>query len=309
MNPTITSNYNGDYVEELMMLAVTSNEIVEGGHIYIEDNIQFKTSITRVRQSNIIQDLAPTPVSQGTQTTDERTITPDPYMVYIEFDPNKYRKIWEKWQPSGEFVFTELSPEVQKQLLELLLTGENGVDNYMGNAILNGNKAVGVAPLNKFDGLITKAKADADVIDVAGFANLTTANIIAKLGDVYNASRVPVRNNKDFKIFMSVTDYEKYTDALIALANKSIDPTQAGPKMFKGKKIVVLTDIPEHTMFATVSNDTRKSNIWLGVRGLVDMSTVKVAQLQANSDLWFFKMKMAADTQIKWGQDFVLYAA
>ena len=161
MNPTIVSNYNGGYVEELMMLAVTSNEIVEGGHIYVEDNIAFKTSITRVRQSNIIQDLAPTPTSQGTQSTDERDLEPDPYMVYIEFDPNKYRKIWEKWQPSGEFVFTELKPEVQKQLLELLLTGENGVDNYMGNAILNGNKAAGVGPLNKFDGLITKALADA----------------------------------------------------------------------------------------------------------------------------------------------------
>lgn len=290
------------------MLAVTENEIVDGGHIYVEDNIQHKRHVPKVRQSSVIQDMAATPTSpQGDHTFSEDTIQPDPYMVYIEFDPNDFRKMWEKWAPRGEFVFTELAPEVQADLLRMLLEGENGVNTYMADAILTGDKTSGIAPLNKFNGLMVKAAGNADVVDVVGAGALTSANIFEKLQDVYDASRIPLRRNPDYKIFMSETDHEKYREALVNLTNKSIDPTQAAPLMFHGKKIVVLTDLAENTMFATQSSPQRKSNIWLGVRGYVDQTTIKVSELQNNSDLWFFKMKMAADTYIKWGQDFVFY--
>lgn len=306
-NPTIVSGFTGDVVEELMTLAVTENEIVDNGHIYVEDNIQQKRSLVRVRQSAIIQDMAATPTSYGGISTNERVLEPDPYMVYMEFDPNEFRKIWEKWAPTGEFVYTQLKPEVQAELLRMLLEGEYGVNTYMASAIINGDIAAGTAPLNKFDGLIVKALADADVVDVAGAAALTSVNIIDKLQDVYDASRIALRRNKDYKIFMSETDHEKYREALVNLSYKSIDPTVAAPLQYHGKQIVVLTDIVENTIFATQSSASRSSNIWLGVRGKVDQTTIKVAEVQNNSDLWFFKMKMAADTQIKWGQDFVLY--
>jgi hypothetical protein len=215
--------------------------------------------------------------------------------------------MWEKWAPTGEFVFTQLSPGLQADFLRMLIEGENGVNTYMASAIINGNIAAGTAPLNKFDGLIVKALADADVVDVAGAAALTSANIIDKLQDVYDASRVPLRRNVDYKIMMSEVDHEKYREALVTLSYKSIDPTMAAPLLYHGKKIVVLTDLPENTIIATQSSASRKSNIWLGVRGKVDQTTIKVDLVQNNSDLWFFKMKMAADTQIKWGQDLVLY--
>jgi hypothetical protein len=310
MNPTINSNFAGDVVEELMTLAVTENEIVEGGHIYIEDNIQYKRNITRVRQSQIIQDMAATPTSHGNISTDERQLEPDPYMVYIEFDPNEFRKLWERWAPTGEFVYTELSGEVQAELLRMLLEGENGVNSYMASAIINGDKGnTAIKPLDKFDGLLKKFAADSDVIDVAAPVALTSGNIIAKLEEVYQAARKPARRNKDWKIFLSEEDHDKYREALVALDYKSIDATQAAPLIYRGKPLVVLTDLPENKMYATYTSPQRSSNLWLGVRGKVDSTTIKVAAVQANSDLWFFKMKMAADTQIKWGQDVVFYNA
>lgn len=311
--PTITSNYWGDVIEELMTLAVTQNEIVEGGHIYTENNIVKRRALVRVRQSNIIQDVAATPTSQGTQSFDERQLQPDDFMVYIEFDPNNYRNIWEKWQPKGDFVFTQLNPQVQAELLRMLLEGEGGVDNYMGNAIINGDKITpAAAPLNKFTGLIKRAQLDPDVISIPAPVALTGGsggNVRDKLELIYQASRIPVRDNPDFKFYMSTVDFDKYRSFLEALPNKSIDPTQDAPKLYHGRKIVVLPQIPENKVFATIGNPKRSSNIWMGVKGVADFSSIKVAQLQANSDLWFFKMKMSADTQIKFGQDLVLYNA
>jgi hypothetical protein len=304
----VTSNFNGDVVEELMMLAVTDNEIVDGGHIYVEDDIQFKRSVPRVRQSEIIQDMAATPTSpKGAHTFDELTLQPDPYLVYIEFDPEDLRKMWQKWAPDGQFVFQELPTQLQTELLKMLLEGENGVNTYMGSAILNGKKVGGVAPFNKFNGIIYKAEQNSDVVDIQTPAELTSSNIIEKMRAVYEASRIPVRNSPDYAIVMSVPDHEKYREALVTLTYKSIDETQAAPEIFRGKKLVVLSDMPENTMFATYIGATRKSNIWLGCHGYADYNTIKVDRVQNNSDLWFFKMKMSADTLIKWGQDFVLY--
>lgn len=309
-NPSITTSFAGDVVEELMMLAVTQNEIVDGGHIYVDDNIAYKRKIKRYRQTNVIQDMAATPASYGSQTLDERTLAPDPFLVYIEFDPNEYRSEWEFLQPKGEFVFSELNPQVQADLLRALLEGEGGVDEYMGTAILQGDKVSGAAPYNKFDGLITKALADADVLDVGSYAALTgggSGNIADKLQAIWDASRVPTRQNPDWKYLMSPVDFEKWRSFLAAKTYKSIDETQEAPKMFHGKEIVPLVGMPENCVIATIARPDRRSNIWMGVRGTVDYTTIKVAPVQNNSDLWFFKMKMSADTQIKFGQDLTLY--
>lgn len=309
MAVSITSNFWGDVVEELMMLAVTGNEVVDGGHIYVSDKIQRKRAIPRVRMDQIIQDLAATPTSQGTFTIDERALDPEDFMVYVEFDPNDFRDMWEFAAPKGEFVFTELNPTIQADLLRALLEGENGVNPYMGQAILQGDMVAGVAPYNKFNGIITRALADADVIDVAGYAALTSSNILDKMQDTFEASRVPTRQAGKYKILMSVTDHEKYREALVNLTYKGIDPTMAAPTKFHGKELVPLVGMPENAMIATIADTTRGSNIWLGVRGIADYSAIKVMPKQNNSDLWFFKMKMNADTQIKFGQDLVLYHA
>lgn len=309
MAVAISSNFWGDVVEELFTLATTGNEVVDGGHIFVSDNIQRKRAIPRVTMSQIIQPMAATPTSQGTFTHNERELDPDPFLVYVEFDPNDYRDMWEFAAPKGEFVFTQLNPKIQAALLKELLEGTNGVNEYMGTAIFQGNKATGTDPYNNFDGLITKAKADADVIDVSNYAALTSSNIFAKLQSIHDATRVPTRRNSKFKYLMSVVDTEKYSEAQKNQSYKGVDVTSEGIMKFHGKDVVPLVGMPENTVIATIADSTRGSNIWMGVRGMADFSAIKVDLVQNNSDLWFFKMKMSCDTQIKFGQDLSLYTA
>ena len=309
MGVTINTNFWGDVVEELMALAVTHNEIVEGGHIFISDKIQKKRALNRITMSNIIQAVAATPTPQGQFTLDERALDPDDFMVYVEFDPGDFREAWEYLAPKGDFVFTELTPKVQAELLRQVIEGANGVNEYMGSAILIGDKTSGTPPFDRFNGIITKAKADADVIDVTGYASLDTSNIAAKLKSIKDQSRVATRRNSKFKMFTSVVDAEKYAEFQKAQVNKGVDVTSGGVMKIDGTPIIPLVGMPENTVFATIADSTRGSNIWLGVKGIADYSTVKVMPVQNNSDLWFFKMKMGADTQIKFGQDFSLYTA
>lgn len=307
MATSITSNFWGDVVEELMVIAVTQNEIVENGGIYVSTDIQKNRAIPRVGMSQIIQPRAATPTPQGNFTFTERVLTPDDFMVYVEFNPNDFRDMWEKWAPSGDFVWTELNPSLQADLLKMLVEGEYGVNRYMGKAILQGDKTAGVAPYERFNGILKRIADDADVNDIAGAVALTSANIQAKLQLVYDASRIPVRDNPLFKYYLSTIDFEKYRESLVTTTYKSIDATQEAPRLYHGKNLFVLSDMPENNVFATLGSADRNSNIWLGVQGQADFSSIKVDITQNNSELWFFKMLMGADTQIKFGQDVVSY--
>jgi len=289
MGVTINSNFWGDVVAELMTMATVGNEVVDLGLVYVSDNIQKRRAIPRMQMSKIIQPLAATPTPLGTFSEDERVLDPDPFMVYVEFDPNDFRDLWEEFAPDGEFVFTELDSAVQTQMLQYLIEGPNGVNEYMGTAILQGSKATGTDPFDRFDGLVTKALADPDVIDVANYAALTTSNIFDKFLDTFNASRIPTRRNSKYKFLCSVKDGETYAQAQKLQNYKGVDVTSEGIMKFNGRPVVPLVGMPDNCIIATIADSTRGSNIWLGSQGMADLKAIKVAPVQNNSDMWFFK--------------------
>lgn len=312
MSFAVTSEFNGGVIDQIFTLLVTRNQTVDGGHVHIENNIFKQRSIPRATSDNLIQDRAPTPTSQGTITYDERVLAPEDIMVYTEFNPNDFRDVWVPFQPQGDFVFSRLAPEVQRVVVELALDGVGGVSPYMGTAIWQGDTGGGAPPLDKFDGLIVKALADGDVIDVPLTGPATEGNIVSYLEDVYNAAPVAVRARETFKIFLSEANKELYWNALMAKQSSDANPfhdiAQMGPLTYKGKRVVALVGCPDDSIVATHSSPGRDSNLYLGLAGpgSNNEEVIKIDRLQANSELWFIKVLWGADTQIKWGQELVL---
>lgn len=303
---SITSNYNGDVIQEIARLAFLGNQTVEGGHIYVSENIKKERSIPRMVTDNLIQDFSAQPITAGTFTVDELQLIPDKYLLYVEYNPDDFRDFWEFGQPTGEFVFSELSPDVQVAMMDEILNGSGGVNVHMGKNIWQGDKSSGTAPDNKFDGLAVKAAANADVIDVTG-TTISAANAIAEIEKVYVAAPSELKENPNGKIFMSTDAWYFYEQAVIALANKGPAPTDELPRRYKGKQIVALEGIPTNDMFYTVGDKSTGSNIWLGLSAVNDATTIKEGPVNNTGDNHFFKMKVAADTQIKWGQRMVYY--
>ena len=301
----VTTNFAGDVVQEVALLAAIQNEAVMGGHIFVSDDIRKQRSLPRMTMDNIIQDRKDTPDSLGTFTNTERTLVPTDFMVYVEFNPNDFRDVWDFMQSTNPFVFAELSPEVQRAVLEEVLMGTNGVSPYMGKNIWQGDTA-GSVPDDKFDGIQKTAQGDADVVDVTG-TTLTAGNIIAEIEKVWDATPVVVRDNPGFKIIFSSKTIDLYYDALIALANKGPAPNQLTDMNYKGRPLIGLFGMPDDVMFATIATNDRDSNIWLGLGWQEDFNQLQMEKLQPNSELWFVKMLMSADTQIKFGEHFVLY--
>lgn len=306
----VTTNFWGDVVDELFSLAVMGNDLVDGGYLYVADGIERKLAVPKITMSDIIQPPAATPTSKGSFAHTEDEIDPDDFLVYIEFDPNDYRQIWDTFRSKGEFLFTTLNPKVQAALLKELMTGNNGLEQYMGLALWQGDKSLAVTNvLSRFDGFRKKALANANVIDVTGYATLDATNIIAKMDSVYLQSREATRLNPNWTLAMNPASFELWGKANRDMQYKGPDWTQEAPRTFRGKEIAVLTGIADNEMYGTFLDSTRGSNFWMGTRGFKDFRAIQVEKLQANSDLWFFKLKMSADTYIKFGEDLAYYHA
>lgn len=309
MGVTFTDNGAvGEVLDNFLMQLTTGFETVEGGHVHVKSGIMKDMTLPRIKATDMFQDRAATPVSKGTMTHTERKLTPSDWMLYFEFNPRDYEAYWKPFQPSKTpLVFRSLAPEVQSAFLEEIL---KYTKNWMEIATWQGDKSTApTGDYRYFDGLITKAVADSDVIDIASPVTLTSANIQSKVAAVYNATPVAVRRSPNYKIFMSDASAELYTDAVHAQANKGNDFTQSAPMLYKGKRIVSLTGLPDNTIFATHSTAGRDSNLFFGVDwDISDMeNALLVDKVANNSEMYFVKGNLKADTQIGWGQESVLY--
>lgn len=306
MGINLTTTYAGEVLDNFLMKLSTGNEIVQGGHIRVLDNIVKKQTLPRFKAEDLFQDRAATPTSKGSMTVDERKLEPQDWMLYTEFNPRDFEDFWMPFAPSGELIFRELTPEVQSAFLEEIAKYS---DNWMGKAILQGDKSTApTGAYRYFDGIITKAAADSDVIDIASPVTLTSGNIESKIKAVYDATPVAVRRHPNYKIFVSDATSELYVDAVHAQTNKGNDFTQSAPLTYKGKNIVSLVGMPDNCIFATHSSAGRDTNLFLGVdwdQNVVD--PLKIDRVAPNSELFFVKALMKADTQIAWGEQAVLY--
>ena len=89
----------------------------------------------------------------------------------------------------AEFVVDYVAEKVASDLEITMFKGDTGTSSY---------------PLNLCDGLVKQLLADSDVIDVAATAStITAANVVGELNRILDAVPAEVRNQPNFKIFVS----------------------------------------------------------------------------------------------------------
>jgi hypothetical protein len=240
--------------------------------------------------------------SKGDFNIDEKTIVPNEFMAYTEFNPRSFENIWRPWQPKGPLVFAELPPHVQNALLAELA---KVVDFELGDYFVNGE--FGAADNQLFNGILTIIENDAEVIKVASPVAITQDNVIAKLKASY--ARVPkaVKKQKNLKCFMSMEDAELYDDALSAQPNKGKNWTEKNPERFKAKPIVALASWPKDVIVWAVGSTSLDTNLWGAVAYSEDDDVIQIDKVTNAGERYFFKMLMKAETQTAFGDEIVLY--
>ncbi len=300
------TTYAGEAAAGFIVKAMTGFETVQGGHIYVKDNIKKKFTIPRFEIDNLIQDPVATPVSAGDVDITGQTLEPKEWLIYMEFNPEDFVDHWSAVELDDTLLDRALPKTAESVIVqEVLKFHAKHLETSIWQSVL-----AGAAPYKYFDGFVKKMTdgvTAGTVIPVGTYAALSASNILAKLAAAVALIPQALQLDPNTKIFVSRATFAFYAAAQKALTYKGVDDTQRGVMLFDGYQVVPLVGVPNNTIIIARGTADLSSNLWMGINSKADENNLKVAQLQANSDLWFIKGKMKADVNFGWGEEVVFY--
>lgn len=275
----------------------------------------------------------------------ERYLEPHDFMVYLEFNPRDFEEYWRPFQPEGELIFRDLDAKVQATMLHLLVdrkdqyigdsiwcSKKGGKDTKLTSDAPETNVALGgdsdAGPMKYFDGFVvrcldnlkansvaagTRTEAQKNEVAtgkviLAGSTAITTGEAVEKaFYAMYRQCPKKLRKNKKLKFVIGWELWDLYDAYLSSKDVKYTENADVNKYRFKGKEIKVIDGIPEQTIALGKFTRDMDSCLWMGVDYATDQESVKVAKLQANSELYFFQMRMKVDVNIVLPSEIVLW--
>ena len=296
---SITSTYAGEFAGEYIAAALLSGTTIENGGITVKPNVKYKEVIKKVAtDANIIKDASCDFTDTGAITLTERILAPEQFQVNLELCKADFVSDWEAAQ-MGYSSFDQLPPKFSDFLIGHVagLVAEKTEQNIWGGS---------TATAGEFDGIVTLATADSDVVDVASPASggVTAANVIAELQKVVDAIPNAVYNKEDLSIYIAPNVAKAYIAAQAALGYANLYNDGKTGMNFQGLPLFIADGLDASYMVAA-----QKSNLYFGTGLLADHNTVKVLDMQDldGSDNVRVVMRYSAGVQYGIGSDIVLY--
>ncbi|MCD8253823.1 MAG: hypothetical protein LUD40_18350 [Phocaeicola dorei] len=339
----LQNGYAGEVLEDLLVYTAQGNDTFREGLIHIKSGIQHKYTLPAIKLGNIIQDNVPTPASvhggkgeggngENEYVFTERYLEPSDFMVYLEFNPRDYEKYWKFSQPQGNLIFRELDPKIQAVMLRLLMDKKN---EYIGNAIWtaarggeNSAKITSPAGCTKiggnkekyFDGVVKRILDNVNATDtetvaggqciISGTTELTDgAAVESALYAMWRKCPKQIRKKTSLAFVIGWDAWDMYDQYISDKQVKYSENTEVNRYRFKGKKVIPLVGIPEHTIVLGEFSTGMDSNLWMGIDYANDMDILKIDRLQANSELYFFQMRLKMDVNIVRPGEIVVHTA
>ena len=306
---SITSTYAGEFAGKYISAALLSANTIDKGGIEVMPNIKYKSTMKKVAtDANVIKNASCDFDATATVTLTERLLQPEEFQVNLQFCKQDFQSDWEAAQ-MGYSAFDKMPPKFSDFIIGHVagLVAEKTENNIWEGVNANAGE---------FDGLVTLALADADVVDVASHAAVTAANVIDKLGSIVDAVPSALYNKEDLHIYVSQNIARAYVRALggfatsIGAAGTDSKGTQwynaGGQLSFDGVKIFVANGLADDTAMCA-----QKSNLYFGTGLLSDMNEVKVldmADLDGSQNVRVI-MRFTSGVQYGIGSDIVLYHA
>ena len=306
---SITSTYAGEFAGKYISAGLLSANTIEKGGIEVMPNIKYKSTMKKVAtDANVIKNASCDFDDTATVTLTERDLQPEEFQVNLEFCKQDFISDWEAAQ-MGFSAYDKLPPKFSDFIIAHVagLVAEKTEQNIWEGVNANAGE---------FDGLVTLALADSDVVDVASHAAVTSSNVIAKLGSIVDAIPSTLYNKEDMHIYVSQNIARAYVRALggfaTSVGSNGTDAkgtqwyTAGGQLSFDGVKIFVANGLNDDTAMAA-----QKSNLYFGTGLLNDMNEVKVldmSDLDGSQNVRVI-MRYTSAVQYGIGSEIVLYHA
>ena len=301
---SITTTYAGEFAGEYISAALLSGVTIDNGGITVKPNVKFKEVIKKLATDGIVKDGTCDFADTSTITLTERIIEPETFQVNLELCKADFRSDWDAIQMGysafdnlpasfADFLISHAQAKVAQKIEQNIWGGVN-------------------ANAGEFDGIVTLATADADVIDVVG-TSITAGNVIDELGKVVDAIPSALYGSEDLHLYVAQNVYRAYVRALGGFAANGVGANGVGGQgtnqamgdlMFDGVKVFVANGLSNNYIVAA-----EKSNLFFGTGILNDANEVKVldmADLDGSQNVRVI-MRFTASVQYGIGSEIVLY--
>jgi hypothetical protein len=306
--PSITTSYAGVTTKDILQLAVLGNEAFEKGLFYIHEDIDDKgLELTRmVVASNPIQPYAAVPTNPSNSLSmTPRRVDPVKLMVYDFVNPMEFQGYWKQFQQEGPLEDKILNPQIQAAIMDGYSKRAN---NQIGRLIWQGDTTLLTpSPIRYFNGIVTRAEADAAVLKSAAVGSITAANVLSIFTALYAIVSDEVLDDPDFKFVTSSTVGRLFQDAIIALPNKGKDPSQKVEMQFKGKPIVTCSGFTANRILAGKFGASPVLNLHAGVNAVDDPSNLIIEKYRPEQDLYFIKALFSMDVNYGFAEEMFMY--
>jgi hypothetical protein len=303
---SITSTYAGEFAGKYIAAALLSSSTIDNGGIEVKPNIKYKEVIKKLATGSLVANASCDFAATSSVTLTERIIQPEEFQVNLQLCKQDFISDWEAVS-MGYSAFDSLPKNFQDFLLAHVIAkvAEKNEQNIWQGVNSNAGE---------FDGLVTLAGADSDVIDVSA-ATVSAANVIAQMGAVVDAIPSTIYGSEDLYLYVSSNVARAYVRALggfgasgLGAAGTNNQGTQwwnNGALTFDGVKVFVAKGLPDNRMFAA-----QKSNLYFGTGLLADHNEVKVidmADIDGSQNVRII-MRYTASVQYGLGAEIVLYS-
>lgn len=300
----ITTTYSGEKAQGYLAAALLSGNTIENGGITVKPNVKKSEVLKKIATGDLIADGSCDFTATSSVTLTERIITPKEFQVNLELCKTPFRADWDAIS-MGYSAFDSLPPDFQSFLVAHV--AEKVASKMESNTWVGDDNVEG-----EFDGIVTLATADADVIDVVG-TTINAGNVIDELGKVVDAIPAALYGSADLKLYVAQNVYRAYVRALGGFAADGVGANgvngqgtnQAmGDLMFDGVPVFVANGLASNYIVAAES-----SNLFFGTGLLNDSNEVKVldmADLDGSQNVRVI-MRFTATVQYAYGAEIVLY--
>lgn len=302
------NTYAGQAAGQFMLAAITGADMVGSGSLYIKETKSDKYVIPTWQHSydQFVQDVQATPTSTGIISAGERYLDLGAYQIYQEFNPQDFSDHWYAKDMPDLLLDRGLPVEANSVILYEIMR-QNA--KFLNKLINRGDTSLSTN-MKYINGLITKMSADSSVLKVASPTTLTNTNIEDEFDKGYALLPDALKYDPRVKLFCSYHTFDLYTEyQRTTQTYKGIDVTQMGVRNYRGHVVEPIADFTDNTFYLAKALPSMESNLWLGLNSSSDQNNLKIAPLQANSDLWFVKGKMKIDVNYVFPEEVVYYGA
>lgn len=307
-SPVFSSNYNGDVLDYIVTEAVTGNEAVEKGSVYVIPDVPEKISIAKMVSSAnpiIPREAMPTTKS-ATVTWSEATLSPVNMMIYVpDINPRIFENAWRPFQPKGALPNKVLDPNIQKVFADVVL---KQAQNQIGRLFWQGDVSLATSnPLHFFDGYVTRSAASSTNIDVTNIGTITEANVLTILGDCDEEVPDALYEDPDMVFHMNTGDFRKFQNAIRALTYKGQGPADTVPAIFNGREIRHYSGFPANKVLICKATTGTDSNLYAATENVKDVENFLIEKLRPEGEHYFLKALFKMDANFSIDSESVFY--